>query len=137
MLRLRKDELVRLYSAAGLSEDAEYLTKSDLAESIISARDDVASVPPSSPSGFTSSDGSSDDGHFAGGEETDAGARFRPGSGSNGLRRRVTVQNMSPVVRGRPSNASRTVSLGQIDNAILNSRSKIKNNRLANGFNSR
>ena len=63
LLRLRKDELVRLYSTAGLSEDPEHLTKPDLVQAIIAARDDVASVPPSSPSGFTSSDGSSDDGH--------------------------------------------------------------------------
>jgi hypothetical protein len=93
LLRLRKDALVRLYTCAGLSDDFDALTKHDLVDAIISARDDLVDLPPSSPSGCTSSDGSSDDGHFGGGEETDVNHRFRPAA-TNGLRRRVTVHNI-------------------------------------------
>jgi hypothetical protein len=120
LLRLRKDELVRLYSAAGLSEDAEHLTKHDLVQAIISAREDVAEVPPSSPSGFTSSDGSSDDGHFAGGEETDIGNGYQSVNGANGLRRRVTVQAVAPSARTRPAVTTRTMSLGTVDKSHIN-----------------
>lgn len=111
LLRLRKDALVRLYTCAGLSDDYEALTKHDLAEAIISARDDIVDLPPSSPSGCTSSDGSSDDGHFGGGEETDVSHRFRPAA-ANGLRRRVTVHNIAAQPTRR---AGRTISLGQFD----------------------
>ena len=111
LLRLRKDALVRLYTYAGLSDDFDALTKHDLAEAIISARDDIADLPPSSPSGCTSSDGSSDDGHFGGGEETDVNHRFRPAV-PNGLRRRVTVHNIMAQPTRR---AGRTISLGQLD----------------------
>ena len=112
LLRLRKDALVRLYTCAGLSDDFDALTKHDLAAAIISARDDIADLPPSSPSGCTSSDGSSDDGNFGGGEETDANHRFRPAA-TNGLRRRVTVHNV--VVQSTRARAGRTISLGQLD----------------------
>jgi mitogen-activated protein kinase kinase kinase 13 len=112
LLRLRKDALVRLYTCAGLSDDFDALTKHDLVDAIISARDDLVDLPPSSPSGCTSSDGSSDDGHFGGGEETDVNHRFRPAA-TNGLRRRVTVHNIvAQTARGR---AGRTISLGQLD----------------------
>lgn len=92
LLRLRKDELVRLYEAAGLTEDAELLTKPEIVDCIIAARDDVADLPPSSPGvgDSGSSDYSSDGGgHVAGGEETDFGNRFR-----NGLRRRATLHDL-------------------------------------------
>lgn len=112
LLRLRKDALVRLYTCAGLSDDFDALTKHDLAEAIISARDDIADLPPSSPSGCTSSDGSSDDGHFGGGEETDVNHRFRPAT-ANGLRRRVTVHNIA--AQSTRNKAGRTISLGQLD----------------------
>ena len=112
LLRLRKNALVRLYTCAGLSDDFDALTKHDLADAIISARDDIVDLPPSSPSGCTSSDGSSDDGHFGGGEETDVSHRFRPGA-TNGLRRRVTVHNI--VAQTARNRAGRTISLGQLD----------------------
>lgn len=112
LLRLRKDALVRLYTYAGLSDDFDALTKYDLAEAIISARDDLVDLPPSSPSGCTSSDGSSDDGNFGGGEETDVNPRFRPPV-ANGLRRRVTVHNV--VAQTARNRAGRTTSLGQLD----------------------
>lgn len=112
LLRLRKDALVRLYTSAGLLDDFDALTKNELADAIISARDDIVDLPPSSPSGCTSSDGLSDDGNFGGGEETDVNHRFRPAA-TNGLRRRVTVHNVvSQPTRLRPG---RTISLGQLD----------------------
>ena len=112
LLRLRKDALVRLYTCAGLSDDFDALKKHELAEAVISARDDIADLPPSSPSGCTSSDGSSDDGHFGGGEETDVSHRFRPAA-ANGLRRRVTVHNV--LAQPTRVRAGRTTSLGQLD----------------------
>ncbi|OSD08386.1 hypothetical protein PYCCODRAFT_1356579 [Trametes coccinea BRFM310] len=96
LLRLRKDELVRLYTAAGLTEDAELLTKPEIVDCIIAARDDVAELPPSSPGvgDSGSSDYSSDGGNVAGGEETDFGHRFR-----TGLRRRATLHDLGRVSR--------------------------------------
>ncbi|KAI0636513.1 hypothetical protein C8Q77DRAFT_1188904 [Trametes polyzona] len=96
LLRLRKDELVRLYEAAGLTEDAELLTKPEIVDCIIAARDDVADLPPSSPGvgDSGSSDYSSDGGNVAGGEETDFGNRFR-----NGIRRRATLHDLGRASR--------------------------------------
>lgn len=111
LLRLRKDELVRLYAAAGLTEDAELLTKHEIVDCIMAARDDLASLPPSSPPGAGdsgSSDYSSDGGNIAGGEETDFSARFRPG-----LRRRATLHVLGPS-KGRPL-ADRCYSLPQME----------------------
>lgn len=109
LLRLRKDELVRLYVAAGLSEDAELLTKPEIVDCLIAARDDTVSLPPSSPgvADSNSSECSSDGGNIAGGEETDFGVR------SKSLRRRATVADMSRTSRARP--ADRCVSMGQLD----------------------
>ncbi|KIP08866.1 hypothetical protein PHLGIDRAFT_357502 [Phlebiopsis gigantea 11061_1 CR5-6] len=111
LLRLRKDELVRLYAAAGLTEEAELLTKPEIVDCIIASRDDIASLPPSSPpeaGSSGSSDYSSDGGHVAGGEETDIGRRFR-----NGLSRRNTMHDLSRRSR-RPSASDRCYSLPQI-----------------------
>ena len=96
LLRLRKDELVRLYAAAGLTDDAELLTKPEIVDCIIAARDDVADLPPSSPgvADSGSSDYSSDGGNVAGGEETDFSCRFR-----NGVRRRATLHDIGRVTR--------------------------------------
>ena len=46
LLRLRKNVLVQLRTPAGLSEDFDALTKHELADAIISARDDVVDLPP-------------------------------------------------------------------------------------------
>ena len=111
LLRLRKDELVRLYAAAGLTEEAELLTKPEIVDCIIASRDDIASLPPSSPpeaGSSGSSDYSSDGGHVAGGEETDIGHRFR-----NGLPRRNTMHDLGRRSR-RPSASDRCYSLPQI-----------------------
>lgn len=112
LLRLRKDELVRLYTLSGLTEDPELLTKQEIIDCIVTARDDLASLPPSSPAGPTSSassDYSSDGGNIAGGEETDFGLRMRNGA----LQRRVTVHDLgrAPQRMG----PERCFSLGEIE----------------------
>lgn len=112
LLRLRKDELVRLYATAGLTEDAELLTKHEIVECLVAARDDIASLPPSSPPGAGdsgSSDYSSDGGNVAGGEETDFSTRSR-----HFLRRRVTLHDVGrPKQRGVSND--RYFSLTQMD----------------------
>lgn len=115
LLRQRKDQLVRLYQLAGLTDDAELLTKHEIVDSIVAARDELAPLPPSSPPGAMdsgSSDYSSDGGNVAGGEETDFGYRLR-----NGLRRRATVHDMSHSV-ARPGQ-ERCYSLGELDGQRL------------------
>ncbi|KAI0256887.1 hypothetical protein BJV78DRAFT_1167683 [Lactifluus subvellereus] len=95
LFRLRKGRLQELHRSAGLSEDPETLTKQEIVDAIISARDELAELPPSSPygrDGANSSECSSDDGNIAGGEETDAGSRHR--SHPTGLRRHVTVHDV-------------------------------------------
>jgi hypothetical protein len=105
---------VRLYIAAGLSDDAETLTKSEIIDAIVAARDDIAELPPSSPPGRgddNSSEYSSDDGNVAGDEETDIGGpRCRPGG--IGLRRRATLNDFGRV-NGRPVNG-RSLSMGHL-----------------------
>lgn len=111
LLRFRKDELVRLYTAAGLTEDAELLTKPEIVDCIMTARDDVASLPPSSPPdahSSGSSDYSSDGGNVAGGEETDIGGRFR-----RGLARRNTIHDVGRR-KSRPLASDRSYSLSQL-----------------------
>lgn len=110
--RLRKDDLVRLYALAGLSEDAETLTKSEIVDSLIAARDDLASLPPSSPPG-NSSEYSSDDGDVAENEEQDTLSASRYGPAGSGLRRRATVNDMG-VSSGRPYKG-RSFSLGNLN----------------------
>lgn len=109
LLRLRKDELVRLYALTGLSEDAEQLTKSDIVDAIITARDDIASLPPSSPPGQgNSSDYSSDEGNVAENERDDA--RGLPYVPIGNLRRRATTNDLGKS-RGRPLKG-RSLSMG-------------------------
>ena len=118
LLRLRKDELVRLYQLAGLTEEAELLTKQEIVEAIMAARDEVAPLPPSSPPGpmdSGSSDYSSDGGNVAGGEETDIGYRLR-----NGMKRRATMHDIS---RSVPQlGQERCYSLGELDGQRLRTR---------------
>ncbi|KAI0053849.1 hypothetical protein FA95DRAFT_1480179 [Auriscalpium vulgare] len=118
LLRLRKSHLLELYHAAGLSDDIDALTKQDIVDCIVAARDELAELPPSSPPGRdgNSSDYSTDDGNVAGGEETDFGNRRRPGPSA--LRRRVTVHEL-----GRSPNRplkGRSLSLGQFPNETSN-----------------
>ena len=136
LLRMRKDELIHLYTSAGLSPPSSFesLTKPELVEAIIGSRDedDGIELPPSSPRGSEySSDGGVDadeieeetqeaeDGNVAGGEETDAGSSLskpnRRGSGGNALKRRATVNDLGKSGVGRRTNSqSRSLSMGRI-----------------------
>ncbi|KAG5221160.1 transporter [Salix suchowensis] len=107
LLRMRKDELARLYSSAGLLDDAEALTKHEIVDAIVAARDDVAELPPSSPprGDGDSSDGSSDDGNVAGDEETDSAPRR-----TSTLRRRVTINDVART--SSKSLQKRSLSMG-------------------------
>jgi len=109
--RLRKPKLIRLYELAGHEADGDSLTKSQIIEAIVSSRDDATSVPPSSPPGRTDGASSeSENGHFAGDEETDAGPRKLHGSIS--LRRRVTLHDV-PKSLSRPVK-NRSLSMGNL-----------------------
>lgn len=122
---MRKDELVRLYAAAGLPEDAELLTKNEIVDCVMAARDDVAELPPSSPSGVAdsaSSDYSSDGGNVAGGEETDFGLRVK-----NGLKRRATVNGITRAPRRWATD--RSFSVNNIDQQCYPSSSSGKRAR--------
>jgi len=113
LLRLRKGRLQDLHRSAGLSDDPETLTKQEIVDAIITARDDLAELPPSSPYGrddANSSECSSDDGNVAGGEETDAGGRRR--SRSLGLRRHVTVHDVGRTPNLLVPTQGRSFSLG-------------------------
>ncbi|KAH9079615.1 hypothetical protein EDB83DRAFT_2343640 [Lactarius deliciosus] len=113
LLRLRKCRLQDLHRSAGLSDDPECLTKHEIVDAIVTARDDLAELPPSSPygvDGANSSEYSSDDGNFAGGEETDAGNRRRPNPA--GLRRHVTVHDVGHAHLASSPPRGRSFSLG-------------------------
>lgn len=92
--RLRKIDLIRLYNSAGLADDPETLTKPEIVGAIIDAREDYASIPPSSIAG-KSSDYSSDDGNTAGDEATDAGGMDALDAPALNLRRRATIHELS------------------------------------------
>jgi mitogen-activated protein kinase kinase kinase 13 len=116
LLRLRKDRLVRLYQAAGLADDPELLTKPEIVDAIIAARDDLVSLPPSSPpgrNGNDSSDYSSDDGGTVGDESPDRDDR------ANALRRRETVNDLGRALNRVPK--GRSLSMGQISTHIASS----------------
>jgi mitogen-activated protein kinase kinase kinase 13 len=105
-----------------LSDDPECLTKQEIVDAIITARDDLAELPPSSPYGLdgaNSSGYSSDDGNIAGGEETDAGSRRRPNPA--GLRRHVTVHDVGHVSAPGPSpvRGGRSFSLGHTRSSLV------------------
>ena len=113
LLRLRKGRLQDLHRTAGLSDDPEMLTKHEIVDAIISARDDLAELPPPSPygnDGANSSECSSDDGNIAGGEETDAGSQRR--SHPPGLRRHVTVHDVGNTPNHLAPQLGRSLSLG-------------------------
>lgn len=113
LLRLRKGRLQDLHRTAGLSDDPEMLTKHEIVDAIISARDDLAELPPPSPygnDGANSSECSSDDGNIAGGEETDAGSQRR--SHPLGLRRHVTVHDVGNTPNHLVPHHGRSLSLG-------------------------
>uniref|UniRef100_A0A8H7Y536 Protein kinase domain-containing protein n=1 Tax=Psilocybe cubensis TaxID=181762 RepID=A0A8H7Y536_PSICU len=112
--RLLKLKLVELYELCGLTGTPQSLTKHELVDAIVNNRDGCASVPPSSPLGKgdgASSEYSSDDAHFAGDEETDAGGSRLPSHGSP-LKRRVTTHDFGAAPL-RPLK-NRSLSMGNI-----------------------
>ena len=103
-----------MYDLAGLTENADTLTKSDIIDAIVNARDDLASVPPSSPLGRAdgaSSEYSSDDGNIAGDEETDVAGPCR-GPHASQMRRRVTLNDFGKATT-RPAK-TRNASMGDL-----------------------
>jgi mitogen-activated protein kinase kinase kinase 13 len=109
LLRLKKGRLQELHRSAGLSDDPETLTKQEIIDVIISARDDLTELPPSSPYGGTnSSECSSDDGNIAGGEETDASHRRSHPLGS----RQHVAQNVAHAPNLAAPQLGRSFSLG-------------------------
>ncbi|KAL1721158.1 hypothetical protein EV715DRAFT_249550 [Schizophyllum commune] len=114
--RLRKNDLVRLYHAAGLSEDAESLTRQDIIGAIISARDDDDALgPPSSPPRDGLSDCSSDDGGNAAADEDDDDVLPEVRASPMYLRRRATYQGLdSNAFRKKPKTAARSMSMGNV-----------------------
>ena len=107
--RLRKIDLIRLYNSAGLTDDPETLTKQEIVCAIIDAREDYASIPPSSIAG-KSSDYSSDDGNTAGDEATDAGGMDALDAPALNLRRRATIHELSKS--GNATRQGRSYSMG-------------------------
>jgi hypothetical protein len=121
--------LVYLYTTAGLTPPSSFesLTKPEIVDAIIAARedteglDDSVELPPSSPRAGSecSSEGEAeaDDGNVAGGEETDAsmgGGSRRMRVGANPLKRRATVNELGKCgIAGRPVKG-RSVSMGQL-----------------------
>ncbi|KAJ7709587.1 hypothetical protein B0H17DRAFT_1324489 [Mycena rosella] len=106
--RLRKDHLVRLYISAGLSDEADTLTKTEIIDSIVSAREDVADLPPSSPRGASSDEQEND----ADEDEVHTPTPAARSRYTNNLRRRATVNEMDRL-RSRPSKG-RSLSMGQL-----------------------
>ncbi|KAJ7685453.1 hypothetical protein DFH06DRAFT_43508 [Mycena polygramma] len=126
--RLRKDDLVRLYTAAGLSDEADALTKSEIIDSIVAARDDVADLPPSSPRGASSDEQDNDaDEEEVTHTPTPAGrSRY-----TNGLRRRATV-NESNGAMSRPGK-NRSLSMGHLLNPAIAHLSTVASGSKLNG----
>ncbi|KAJ4487679.1 hypothetical protein J3R30DRAFT_3430302 [Lentinula aciculospora] len=115
--RMRKDNLIRLYALTGLTDDAESFTKSEIVQSIIAARDDVASLPPSSPlgRGGGSSDYSSDDAIVP-----DEEIAQMPS-----IRRRVTINEIGREADRRPLK-SRSLSMGHLNDGNSSSSSRAR-----------
>lgn len=120
--RLRKNDLVRLYNAAGLSEDAESLTKPDIVTAIVSARedddDDDPAGPPSSPPRDGLSDYSSDDGGNVAADEEDDDVLHEAQTSPMYLRRRATYNADHSTSRKKPVNG-RSMSMGNMLPAII------------------
>jgi len=104
--RLKKSDLMRLYTIAGLADDPELFTKHELIESLILAREDDAFfasfvVDPSlslvDRSGESSSGSLTNDGNIAGGKETDEATNGYKGLNGT-LPRRVTLQDFGTLI---------------------------------------
>lgn len=109
---------MRLYTLAGLSGETENLTKHDIIDCIVVARDDLASPPPTSPPRMDGSvsDASSED-DFPGTEPEDDVDPVdmitpRASRGNLSLRRRATTNGI-----GRPNGrlpTGRSLSMGHL-----------------------
>ena len=106
-----------MHRSAGLSDDPEILTKQEIIDAIVTARDDLTELPPSSPygAGTNSSECSSDDGNIAGGEETDAGGQRR--SHPLGSRRHV-ANNVVHAPNLAVPQLGRSISLGHTPTGV-------------------
>ncbi|KAJ7219567.1 hypothetical protein GGX14DRAFT_592781, partial [Mycena pura] len=122
--RLRKDHLVRLYTSAGLSDEADALTKTEIIDAIVAARDDVADLPPSSPRGVSSDEHENDVNE----DELLTPASAARSRHTNGLRRRATVNETSGI-SSRPSK-NRSLSMGHLLNNL-----KVDPSAIASGSN--
>ncbi|KAJ7172240.1 hypothetical protein C8R46DRAFT_141603 [Mycena filopes] len=111
--RLRKDYLIRLYTSAGLSDDADALTKTEIIDSIVAARDDVADLPPSSPRGGSSDERENDADEEEVTHTPTPAARSRY---ANGLRRRATVTETNGIPR---PGKGRSLSMGHLLNPAV------------------
>jgi hypothetical protein len=102
--RLRKEKLIRLYQSIGLSDDPELLNKATLSQAIVDAREDDATLPPSSPPRDNASEYSSDNDDIV-----DDESPTRP-SPRDVIRRNFTAiqfgSDMSMSRRHQPRNAS-------------------------------
>ncbi|KAF5373913.1 hypothetical protein D9758_000770 [Tetrapyrgos nigripes] len=125
--RLRKQELLRLYNLTGLTDDAEDWNKSEIADAIVNAREDIASLPPSSPPGREgSSDYSSDD--VMPSDDEESTPRY--------LKRRATTNNIEHLSSSRPFK-SRSLSMGHLDSSDSPRSKKKTKSKDSSGSNSR
>jgi len=111
---------MRLYTIAGLADDAELFTKHEIIDSLILAREDDAffasfvvdpSLSPVDRSDDSSSGFLTNDGNIAGGEETDAAANGYKGLNGT-LRRRATLQDFGTGIGHIPK--GRCMSVGNL-----------------------
>ncbi|KIY73225.1 hypothetical protein CYLTODRAFT_417196 [Cylindrobasidium torrendii FP15055 ss-10] len=108
LLRLRKDNLIRLYNLGDLPDDPEHLTKTDIVTAIIEARDEHISVPPSSPPGGSSDYSSDDDTQV----DVEHVSPVHGNSFLNSLRRRATTD--FPRNNRPPKTTNRSLSMGNV-----------------------
>ena len=128
--RLRKIDLIRLYNSAGLTDDPETLTKQEIVGAIIDAREDYASIPPSSIAGKSSDYYSSDDGNTAGDEATDAGGMDALDAPALNLRRRATIHELSKS--SNTTRKGRSYSMGTFHTHSGDSQSKPRHPKKVN-----
>jgi hypothetical protein len=114
---------VNLFNMAGLRGDAELLTKPDIVDAIVAAREEIPGAPPSTRSS-SSRLSDSDDGNAAGGEETDyVTSKSRPDF--TPIRRRATVNE----VRSKPRlTQKRSVSMDIFSSRIVEGRKMTRAN---------
>ncbi|KZV87379.1 kinase-like protein [Exidia glandulosa HHB12029] len=109
--RLRRTELVRLAGLAGIDDenDIDTLTKTQIVDAIVSARDSE-SIPPTPGTHEPPTSPSSDDGNDGGGEETDAAANGRYPLGRRSTEPSLSERPFRPI-------KGRSFSLGLLGSA--------------------